>query len=384
MSISSDTLVRKHFDYDRLDVADAVFIRHQTNQIRTLRQRAAQDMLQIGEILIQSKARLRHGQFGTWLEAEVNMSQDTAERLMNVRRFCEENPQFAEFADQFAKAAFYVITAPSTSKAAREEALALAKAGKFISPKIARDTKHKYSRTPKQEANTTTQPPQPTPASTVTSEPLSISQPVAVPPTPAPAQSRRRAIELSQSKPEIMAVRPQRWATSPFEEGEELEPAGVPAEKPLARFVQPGTWWQLEEKHLLYCGEPTSQRFRERLLEKVALSLAFPPSREEWPQAPSDTVASAMVLFTRYEQDQDLELFRQMIKSLVHASLLLYTGDRDAIVFSFLPDPGLVVLAHELGCRCFCAEPDLVRCEVAIRAWRESGFRAEKVTGLRF
>ena len=84
-------------------------------------------MLQVGKILVQSKARLRHRQFGVWLVAEVNTSQDTTERLMSVRRFYKENPQFADFADQFARAAFYVITAPSTSKAAREEALALYK-----------------------------------------------------------------------------------------------------------------------------------------------------------------------------------------------------------------------------------------------------------------
>ena len=144
MPSSSDTPVRKHFDYNCLEVADAVFIQQQTDEIRLRKRRAAEDMLEIGRRLVKVKARLRHGQFLTWLEAEAHMSQDTAERVMNIAEFCEENPQFAEFADRFAQAVFYVVSAPSTSKPAREEALARAKAGEFITHKVAKQTKQKY------------------------------------------------------------------------------------------------------------------------------------------------------------------------------------------------------------------------------------------------
>lgn len=391
MPTSSDTSVRRHFDYNILDAADAIFIQQQANEIWTRRQRAAQDMLDIGERLIQVKARLRHGQFGAWLEAEVKISQDTAERLMNVAKFCKENPQYAEFADRFAPLAFYLITAPSTSKSVREEVLALAKAGEFISPKIARETKQKYSSpSPNREQEAKPQPEvksqprseiqsaqaSPSPADALAR--LPVSQLPTIPSAPDPAQARQRAIEMSNSESRIMAIRPQQLPQ--FNEEEETQPADLPTEKPPARFVQPGTWWQLGERHRLYCGDPTTQRFRERLPDQVALSLAFPPDRDEWPQAPSDKISSSLTWLTRFEQDQDFQTFWKMIE----CSLLLATNAGDSVVFSFLPYPDLLLLVHQLECRCYCAEPDPVRCEAAIRAMREQGFRTEKVTGLRF
>ncbi len=145
------------------------------------------------------------------------------------------------------------------------------------------------------------------------------------------------------------------------------------------QLVQLGSWWQLEQKHLLYCGTPTSPRFQERLPKGVALSLAFPPSRSDWPHSVPPKIQSAFSFFTVY-QDLDLNL----LVELVERSLLLCTDAEEAVVFSFLPDPELLMLAHKLGCRCFVAEPDAARCDAALATWKQTGAKFQKLSGLRF
>lgn len=207
--------------------------------------------------------------------------------------------------------------------------------------------------------------------------------PVANSPTQAPSASssappRQRATDQVRPRLEIMAIRPKE-AEPEVSEEDEVETVVSPQRR-TPKFVQPGTWWQFGEQHLLYCGDPASPRFRERLPEKIALSLAFPPTPNWQLGSLSSELHSSLALFTRYQEIQDLELFQEMIER----SLLLYTESDEAVVFSFLPDPEILKLAHNLECRWFCAEPDALKCEAAIAHWRGKGFRAEKVSGLRF
>jgi hypothetical protein len=153
---------------------------------------------------------------------------------------------------------------------------------------------------------------------------------------------RTRAIE-SLPKQEILAVIPKQTT----DKGEAV--------------VRRGSWYQLGE-HLLYCGEPNSPQFKQRLPKEIALSIAFPPT-PEWQLANPVKANSEIAFFSRY-QDVDFMILREMVQR----ALELYTEDKESVVFSFLPDPGLITLAHQLGCRCFIAEPDASKCEVIIRA----------------
>ncbi len=132
------------------------------------------------------------------------------------------------------------------------------------------------------------------------------------------------------------------------------------------------------EKHLLYCGAPNSARFKERLPTPVALSVAFPPI-QNWQLDATIEANSAVAFFTRYP-DQDFELLQEAIERL----LLLYTESEEVIVFSYLPDPKILLLANQLDCRCYVAEPDQQRCEKTISVWKQRGLNVEKVNGLRF
>lgn len=436
MPTSASSPVRKLFDYDSLDNEDAVFVQQQTGAIQSLIKRSAQDVWDIGQRLIEVKRRLRHGRFEAWLNAEFEWTQMTATRFINVaKRFKSNNLLDLTIAPS----ALYELAAPSTREDVRAEAIARAKAGESITYSTAKGIKQKYSSPPSQEpkvkpeAETQPQtqldnlqaqaplsappsrssevvaPPTSVPAPAPQSIPVALPRPpipetipkpsipltvpetipkppipsTISPPTVAPLipQARQRATEPSGSKLEIMAIRP-REAEEPaaFDEIAEAEEPAVPPAKTIPKFVQPGSWWQLGEEHLLYCGDPASPRFRERLPEQIALSLAFPWDRNNWPQPPAAGIVSALALSTRFLEDQDFQIFREAIERF----MMLYTNGGESVVFSFLPDSGMLFLAHELQCRWFCAEPDPARCEAAIKAWKEKGLRAEKVSGLRF
>jgi Protein of unknown function (DUF3102) len=120
------------FDYQSLDAETRIVVQQKTSEIRTLMRRAAQDIVDIGLRLIEVKARLPHGQFLPWLEAEFQWHRDTANKFMNVaEQFggCEMSK-----ISTFAPSALYLLSAPSTPESARVEAMDRATAGEPISP----------------------------------------------------------------------------------------------------------------------------------------------------------------------------------------------------------------------------------------------------------
>ncbi len=58
------------FDYGQLDVETRITVKQRTEEIKTLVRRSAQDIIDIGNKLIDVKAMLEHGEFGNWLDKE--------------------------------------------------------------------------------------------------------------------------------------------------------------------------------------------------------------------------------------------------------------------------------------------------------------------------
>lgn len=72
--------------------------------------RTAEDVLAIGQDLLAVKARLAHGQFLAWLQAEFEMSSETALNYMQVaRRFSGKTVNFTD-----SVSVLYELAAPST------------------------------------------------------------------------------------------------------------------------------------------------------------------------------------------------------------------------------------------------------------------------------
>ena len=353
----SPSLSNQAFDYSILDRKTLQFVQQRALRIKVLIKRTAQDIVEIGQKLIEIKETLGHGRFEDWLKAEFDWTQMTANRFMNVAKRFESNNLLDL---EIAPSALYLLAAPSTPEMARDEALARAKSGEHITHKVAQEivkdkkqellstkTKSKVIKARAKEANF-----------------QSVLSSVQV--------NQLRARQQS-AQPEIIAVRPPK--DPPLATSEEM----AIQLSPEANVVQPGSWWQLGSEHLLYCGNPLSARFQERLPGQIALSLAFPRSRDRWHSNLHANTKSALTLFTVY-QDQDLALLQLLVKN----ALELYTEGAEVVVFSFLPAPELLITAHQLGCRCLIAEPNAELCDLTIAVWQQNGGKTKEFRGMRF
>lgn len=123
------------FDYAALDSETRIVVQQRTSEIKALMKRAASDIIEIGQKLIEVKARLGHGNFRPWLKIEFDWSQDTAHNFMNVASKFGNFPNL----DGMAPSALYLLAAPSTPEEARAEAVALAEQGEPITYSRARE-----------------------------------------------------------------------------------------------------------------------------------------------------------------------------------------------------------------------------------------------------
>lgn len=123
------------FNYAALDTETRIVVQQRTSEIKTLMRRSAQDIIDIGQKLIEVKGRLGHGHFGGWLESEFSWTPMTAQRFMQVaERF--KNNNLLDF--NIAPSALYALAAPSTPEPARIEAVSRAQSGEIITHSAAK------------------------------------------------------------------------------------------------------------------------------------------------------------------------------------------------------------------------------------------------------
>jgi len=123
--------------YASLDLETRIVVQQRTGEIKTLMQRTAQDLVEIGQKLVEVKARLGHGLFGPWLQAEFEWSERTAQRFMSVAQAFKSDT-VSVLANADAKA-LYLLAAPLTPVSAREEAVRRAETGERITHSTARE-----------------------------------------------------------------------------------------------------------------------------------------------------------------------------------------------------------------------------------------------------
>jgi phage N-6-adenine-methyltransferase len=130
--------------YAGLDVETRIVVQQRTSEIRTLMQRTAQDLVEIGQKLIEVKARLGHGLFGAWLQAEFEWSERTAQRYMSVAQAFKSDT-VSVLANAEAKA-LYLLAAPSTPERVREEAVQRGETGERITFSAAQEMVQEHRR----------------------------------------------------------------------------------------------------------------------------------------------------------------------------------------------------------------------------------------------
>ncbi len=145
------TSEEQDFDYDVLNIETRTVVQQRTSEIKSLMQQTAQNIIDIGQKLIEVKQQLGHGNFRNWLKVEFEWGVWTAAKFMQVaKKF--ECVNFTHL--DVAASALYLLAAPSTPDIAREELLELATQGEAISHNKAKTIVAQYkkivkSKTPK-------------------------------------------------------------------------------------------------------------------------------------------------------------------------------------------------------------------------------------------
>lgn len=187
------------FDYAALDTETRIVVQQRTTEIKALMKRAASDIIDIGQKLIEVKAQLGHGRFYGWLGAEFDWTPMTASRFMNVAERFKSNKLLDL---NFAPSALYLLAAPSTPDSVRIEAIDRAAQGETITYSTARDLIEEQQMARRYDGYAQISPPE------GDDNPLTDYEPPAVEYTPAPpAMSQPMSILTSQGTVE--------WYTPP-------------------------------------------------------------------------------------------------------------------------------------------------------------------------
>lgn len=349
MSNSASPPTRKEFNYTSLDAETSEFVQQQTGEIRVLMKRTAQGIVEIGQKLIAVKQKLGHGRFGEWLEAEFDWGKSTANRFMNVAL---NFPNLGKL-ENFAPSALYLLSEASTPVGVREEAIVRAQAGEPISYTVAKKIKQKYASPPTKPQL----------------EPEPVSQPQLLPAAPLQSGSKLEIVSVrfqSQAKAldeTIRVIVPQAAQT----------PLAPQPSQPIYAPEQPGVWWRLGGKHLLYSGDPNSPEFLRRMTPEVQLLLAFPPTPDWQPVIQAVTrIVSAQYL----PQGKSLAQVDEFLES----AILFHSRLQDLVVSCFLPEPEILSIINRLDRRGLLAEPDSERFNAVVSDWKRAGLKAERLS----
>ena len=352
MPVSNSLSPKQRFDYTILEPEAYQVVKVQTGEIRALMKLSFESIIQIGQKLKLVKQHLGHGHFRTWLESEFDWSVWTATKFMQVTERFEET-SFSGL--DIAPSALYELAAPSTPEAARDEALARAASGESITYTTAKALRQKYI-------------PQATKikAEAVTGLVPGLKQTAALPPS-------------SGSKIEIVAIRSAAPTAPASSETSRLIAPHLPQLPPAPQPTSPisvadefGALWQLGGRHLLYCGDPNSSQFLQRMPEKVSLMFAFPPTLD-WH---STIRAKARIITDEYlPQGKDVRLFEDMLET----SLILYSKVGETIVSCFVPSIEIISIINRQDRRALVAEPDSKRVNAVLSDWKLAGLKVERL-----
>ena len=138
----------KSFEYAKLDERTRNIVWQYTSEIKNLMRLTAENIISIGQKLTLVKSQLGHGNFQQWLKTEFEWSEQTARQFMQVYRWSEtiENRNFVF--SNLGTSALYLLAAPSTPSAARDEVLGLVNIGEQVSYTRAKNIISRYRELP--------------------------------------------------------------------------------------------------------------------------------------------------------------------------------------------------------------------------------------------
>ncbi|MFN6486987.1 MULTISPECIES: DUF3102 domain-containing protein [unclassified Nostoc] len=107
--------------------------------------RSAMDIYCIGLNLLEAQNIIEHGEFLPWLRQEFGMGKTSAYEFMNIAKAFESKfPIIGNLINNITPTALCKLAAPSTSQAARDEAIDILEAGEVVDADVAKKLINKY------------------------------------------------------------------------------------------------------------------------------------------------------------------------------------------------------------------------------------------------
>jgi len=324
--------VNTNFDYDILEVEQRIVVQQRTGEIKERLQRSAQDIWEIGQKLADVRSRLKHGQFDAWLKAEFNWSRRTAYNFISVYETFGTRANLAQL--DIATSALYLLAAPSTPQTIKEEYIKRAQNGetvthknlqKAINSEKSSSVSSQTSSTKKQENSKTSS------ASSTHLDPAS---------------------ESAATRPEIINVVPK--SNSKTEDSpKDSFPSQLFSVSTTAVPQLEHGWYQLEQQHMLFCGDTASPEFANKVPD-AAFALAI--TSDDWDHDWIIDRARSVTIIP----ESNLET--SMLKQL----LCLFSQQGEVVIFPWLPDSNLIAIAHQLERQVYAGDASIERCRCAI------------------
>ena len=123
--------------FDPIKVDGDVVLAQHAEVIRALGKRVVHDVIEIGRRLTDAKARCGHGNWLPWLEREFGWSDSTALRYMQAHQFATDK---SVTVTDLSLKSLYLLAAPSTPEAARDEVIERSEAGEHLTPAQIKET----------------------------------------------------------------------------------------------------------------------------------------------------------------------------------------------------------------------------------------------------
>lgn len=295
-------------------------IRTEANIIKLKMKRSVSDIIDAGKRLHAVKKRLPHGYFKKWIETELGCHYTTGVNLMRVAEvFGDSQEKVSNMG--VAASILYFLATPSTPKQAREKVIQLIEDGEKVSYAETKEIVKQYRKNKDNDS------PEVVDRGDINNNDDRII-------------NKSNDAEAVPNKQQILKIiRQQPIETSASSSTNRIE------------------GWQKLRDHWLFNGYPDSESFRGYLPKSISLTIAFPESTAWTKDKIIPPQSKSVSIFYSPFKDLDLIALKQMVKNAVE----LCTEENEDVVFSFLPEPELLLVVESLGCRCIIAEPDTQR-----------------------
>lgn len=331
------------FDYHGLDQETVSLLVEETEKIKSIMKRTVADIIDIGGSLYKIKSKLDHGQFQLWVEKELLLEHTTALNFMRVwDTFGERKEEICQMG--LSISVLYLLASRNSPQEFRDEVLRRAKVGNPIPHAEAKQLKKFFlERNQIQGQKTDAQDDLSNKDNTIT-----------IDVTPS-----RNTEDISDDKNIVTQISPNQKQRSKIQ--------AKPQE--VIKVVRSQNLWELGE-NILYCGFPNSPQFKDLLKPlTISLNIGF-PNFSNWTQEDLFPIISKSTLvynsLTSYPYEQLTTLL-----TMLQSSIELSTKEKDRILFSFLPNPEILLLIDKLLCKCIIAEPDPKKVKAIISLWKK-------------